>query len=1615
MDYGVRESEPSCPLRTCSLGVFSSMGISAPTKIGKYDIIEVLGRGGMGVVYKAKDPHLGRLVAIKMTGGVGDNPELVSRFFREAQSTASLQHPNIVTVYELGDWSGNPYLVMEYLEGHSLDAMIGSKRPLNIIEQLDIMLAVCRGLDYAHQRKIIHRDIKPANIVVLRDGSVKLVDFGIAHIVGRKLTLPGQVIGSFNYMSPEQINSKPIDTRTDIFSAGIVLYQLLTKALPFQAENTAATLMKIVHEPPPPLAQFLNVYPPELETIIQRALAKDREERYQTIEEFAADLRGVREQVRQEIINRHLEDASALIEANALSKAKEEVFQALKWDPHHSRAGQLMREIQLRIEGRPVTRDASADQPGRSNSGGVQSDPTVPGIRGTNATRPSRLQECLQEARQEIDSRRFASALEILKEAQSLDPNAQQVQELVRSATAARETEKKSQELTALRAEIRAAIQWKDYAGAIEKTSAGLAKFAGDPGLLELQQVLEKERGVAERRSNINQELASAQKLLEQGREDEVITLLSQALEKFGKDTRLDSLLKFVRENAERKRLEKRKNDALQAAREQIGRKDYSSAIRILETAGADLEDKAEIEDLLQNVKDLAGAEERKTKIASAADRARSLIGAKAYGDAIKLLESTLTEFRDEEMEILLAQARKEAAMYGRKLQELLESAEDLLREEKPDEALKIIEAESSYFYSEPGWQSLRERAGREAEAKQQIQQAISEARTLAEAGQYDAARNRLAECKGRVTGSTKIDEELARVQQLRIAESNKLLARAIDEAIQMNGAREYDSAIDKLAAAAKLLPDAPATLRLKYEDAQKTASDAIIRRARAEIEGHIAAGQLTKAQESLSRTSTNLTVFKALADLQSALSDELKRRAGVQRSLEDAHRLVQNNEWQQAAELLRRQLALPIRAMRLKEDLIAEFFRAAELSLKTGWRHCEQLLKQFRELEPQGKIPPSLLTKMAEMRREEAVSACLDQARLWQTKGDLPRARREVAQLAAIYPTDGRLTEFCQKLDLQIAQEEEKARQERARKEQEMAVGNAIRRADAETSLDLRASILGEALQKYPKDARLQPQLNHLKELSHRISEMAQAAKAREQAGEYEQALAKWETLRLTYRHYPELEQHIERVKKLRDEARGLARSKWVTKIKDKIGASNYEEASSLLSPATSEFPWDDELMSLQRNVEEAIKGRNKAEKHLAAAQEAFARRKWEAGRKAAVKACQAAKEDRLIWHQAMRELMDACSGSREQEPSFAASTVRLLSELGSPFAIPNGLLELAREPEQQSSLHHREVEGPSAADLKPSGPGWMGKVRDAFSSLGGSEQKAVRPLETQPETASTALPEVARSTMPPAGSRPQMPAAESKPLWPSAGQHKGDSESPKVLEFPVASEGLLREARLSATEAFMPGAVAPSLPERVPSAPESKRDPVDTPISSPSIIRSSPEMVSSAAGSVPSRLDLRPGTNWPEETLRRIEKRLATIVGPLARVLVNRASAQTDNLEELLSLLAAKLPSDSDRKAFLAAKSELLATAAAEARPERSDLGSNRTTLGAVNPDIDPQSLERTIHILARYVGPIASILVKRAATRAHSVDDLYMSLAERVDENKRAQFLKECGLVG
>src|SRR5437899_1542449 len=327
------------------------MGQNTLTKIGKYDVIEVLGKGGMGVVYKAMDNLIERIVAIKMmTGGFAENPDLLKRFYREAKSTGMLQHPNIVIVYDLGDHEGNPYLVMEFLDGEPLDKIIASHREISIVEKLGYIMQACNGLGYAHGRGIVHRDIKPANLMVLRDGNCKIVDFGIARIGDNSMTRTGQVVGTITYMSPEQINAQVVDGRTDIFSCGVMLYELLTGVVPFDGKDTASTLLKIIHEPPPPLKNFLDNYPPDLEDVIKRALAKDREERYATAEDFAFDLGRVQEQIKKTMVSDYVNRAKVAVEKADLPKAKEILQIVLKVDTQHSVAKELMMEVQQRMQ-----------------------------------------------------------------------------------------------------------------------------------------------------------------------------------------------------------------------------------------------------------------------------------------------------------------------------------------------------------------------------------------------------------------------------------------------------------------------------------------------------------------------------------------------------------------------------------------------------------------------------------------------------------------------------------------------------------------------------------------------------------------------------------------------------------------------------------------------------------------------------------------------------------------------------------------------------------------------------------------------------------------------------------------------------------------------------------------------------------------------------------------------------------------------------------------------------------------------------------------------------------------------------------------------------------------
>jgi eukaryotic-like serine/threonine-protein kinase len=263
--------------------------------IGKYHIIELLGEGAMGVVYKATDSVLDRVVAIKvMNESIARQEDLRKRFLREAQAAASLQHPNVVCIYDLGDMAGHLYIAMEFIEGVDLEKLIEISEPLSLQAKLDIVIDVLTGLSFAHKRGIVHRDIKPANIRVTEEGRAKIMDFGVAHLASSSMTRTGSFLGTPSFMAPEQITEGKTSPATDIFAVGGVLFQLLTLMKPFDGPTLQNLFFKIITEKPKRVSELMPGLPVALDGIVEKALAKDPEDRYTSALDMANDLTSVR-------------------------------------------------------------------------------------------------------------------------------------------------------------------------------------------------------------------------------------------------------------------------------------------------------------------------------------------------------------------------------------------------------------------------------------------------------------------------------------------------------------------------------------------------------------------------------------------------------------------------------------------------------------------------------------------------------------------------------------------------------------------------------------------------------------------------------------------------------------------------------------------------------------------------------------------------------------------------------------------------------------------------------------------------------------------------------------------------------------------------------------------------------------------------------------------------------------------------------------------------------------------------------------------------------------------------------------------------------------------------
>jgi len=389
--------------------------MSTPQKIGKYVVLGELGRGAMGTVFKARDPMLDRLVAIKMMSDeLVIEEEMRGRFIREAKSVAALQHPNVVTIFEFGELPGNgaQYIVMELLDGQSLSEMIENNKPERLEDKISIISQVCRGLDYAHKRGVIHRDVKPGNIQVLPTGTAKVLDFGIAAGGSSNVkTKTGLVMGTPNYMAPEQIKGEKVDHRADMWAVGVILHELLTGERPFAADTVPALVYRIVHQDPPVLDARALGMPEKLTSVASRILSKSADDRFKDLDHLAKIL----EQVmgaepsgpspeygdsRQRTYRTHLELARGLLQKSEPARALEAARRAQALEPSNPSVVDLVAEIEAALEL-------------------MQSEPTIV---QTGTPRSFDASRWVDEARMALTGGNRSEAMRILNDVLAVDP-----------------------------------------------------------------------------------------------------------------------------------------------------------------------------------------------------------------------------------------------------------------------------------------------------------------------------------------------------------------------------------------------------------------------------------------------------------------------------------------------------------------------------------------------------------------------------------------------------------------------------------------------------------------------------------------------------------------------------------------------------------------------------------------------------------------------------------------------------------------------------------------------------------------------------------------------------------------------------------------------------------------------------------------------------------------------------------------------------------------------------------------------------------------------------------------------------------------------------------------
>jgi serine/threonine protein kinase len=650
-------------------------------KLGKFEIIEKVGQGAMGVVYKARDPFIDRIVALKtLTTGLADDANLLRRFYSEARSAGGLQHPNIVTIYELGHEGDTPFIAMQFLTGESLDKILDRRPNLPLSQKIGFIIYVCRALEYAHKQSppVVHRDIKPGNVMVTTEGAVVVVDFGIARLgEGTRSQSAGMLIGTLGYMSPQLFRNGAADARSDIWATGVMFYELLAYCRPFEGDNAAALMSNIILEKPRSLADAAHGTPADVQAVVERMLAKDAEARYQSMEEVLLELEPIWRRVQQAEVSDLLTNGQQLFESGDLENAKAKVSQIIQIDTSNTQAKSLLEKINAEVRRKQVVPQLKArvESAGRLLANGQVEDAKAEveaALKLDSTYQPAR--ELLGQAQAALErARNIAQALRASKQRMAegalteAELQLDKVLEIDPGNAAAREQlkqireERSRRERRKIRDEAlhRARTFWTNlqYEECISLLLSAQKQFPGDSEITKLLESAQQDQAEQQRQTLVTE----ARNLLSKQRFDDSLRALDLLLERYPSDATAKNLRTHAVQGRDQQRRDQRLAEGKATLRAWVKEGKYAEAITQAGQLSKEFPDDFELKELLDFAHTELSLFEQKRRFEQSSKHIQQTLKDGRFSEAIQAAEKALLEFpKNLDLLILLDRGKKE-------------------------------------------------------------------------------------------------------------------------------------------------------------------------------------------------------------------------------------------------------------------------------------------------------------------------------------------------------------------------------------------------------------------------------------------------------------------------------------------------------------------------------------------------------------------------------------------------------------------------------------------------------------------------------------------------------------------------------------------------------------------------------------------------------------------------------------------------------------------------------------------------------------------------------------------------------------------------------------------